>query len=162
MGFDELVTVKSRNGEARLRQSYPSITESCDRPVFEGTTGLSPSETRTRFLGHSLEVPVSTEMLGRVMNSFGEPIDGHPRFFTEEKRDVNGYPLNPVSREYPKEFIQTGISAIDGLCSLVADRNCQFSAVQVLRTMNLRLKSLGKPRFAAEAKTSTLSSLQWV
>ena len=53
------------------------------------------------------------------MNSFGEPIDGHPRFFTEEKRDVNGYPLNPVAREYPKEFIQTGISAIDGLCSLV-------------------------------------------
>jgi V/A-type H+-transporting ATPase subunit B len=58
-------------------------------------------------------------MLGRVMNSFGEPIDGYPRFFTEEKRDVNGYPLNPTAREYPRDFIQTGISAIDGLCSLV-------------------------------------------
>ena len=64
-------------------------------------------------------MPVSTEMLGRVMNSYGEPIDGHPRFFTEEKRDVNGFPLNPVSREYPRDFIQTGISAIDGLTSIV-------------------------------------------
>ena len=58
-------------------------------------------------------------MLGRIMNSFGEPIDGHPRYFTEEKRDVNGFPLNPNAREYPKDFIQTGISAIDGLTSLV-------------------------------------------
>ena len=118
VGYDELVTVRTQNGETRLGKVIEVSTKAVIVQVFEGTTGLSPAETRTRFLNHSLEVPVSTEMLGRVMNSFGEPIDGHPRFFTEEKRDVNGYPLNPVSREYPKEFIQTGISAIDGLCSL--------------------------------------------
>ena len=119
VGYDELVAVKTQNGETRLGKVIQVTQKAVTVQVFEGTTGLSPSETRTRFLGHSLEVPVSTEMLGRVMNSFGEPIDGHPRFFTEEKRDVNGFPLNPVAREYPKEFIQTGISAIDGLTSLV-------------------------------------------
>jgi V/A-type H+-transporting ATPase subunit B len=119
VGYDELVAVKTRTGETRLGKVIQVTQKAVLVQVFEGTTGLSPAETRTRFLGHSLEVPVSTEMLGRVMNSFGEPIDGHPRFFTEEKRDVNGYPLNPVAREYPKEFIQTGISAIDGLTSLV-------------------------------------------
>src|SRR5512140_3529668 len=119
VGYDELVSVKMPDGETRLGSVIEVTAKAVTVQVLEGTTGLSASETRTRFLGRPLEVPVSTEMLGRVMNSFGESIDGHPRFFTEENRDVNGYPLNPVSREYPKEFIQTGISAIDGLCSLV-------------------------------------------
>jgi V/A-type H+-transporting ATPase subunit B len=119
VGFDELVNVISHTGETRLGRVIEVTQKAVAVQVFQGTTGLSLSETRTRFLGKSLEVPVSTEMLGRIMNSFGEPIDGHPRFFTEEKRDVNGYPLNPSAREYPRDFIQTGISAIDGLCSLV-------------------------------------------
>jgi V/A-type H+-transporting ATPase subunit B len=119
VGYDELVSVKTQTGEIRLGKVIQVSQKAVTVQVFEGTTGLSPSATRTRFLGHSLEVPVSTEMLGRVMNSYGEPIDGHPRFFTEEKRDVNGFPLNPTAREYPKDFIQTGVSAIDGLASLV-------------------------------------------
>lgn len=119
VGYDELVSVKTQTGEIRLGKVIQVSQKAVTVQVFEGTTGLSPTATRTRFLGHSLEVPVSTEMLGRVMNSYGEPIDGHPRFFTEEKRDVNGYPLNPTAREYPKDFIQTGVSAIDGLASLV-------------------------------------------
>jgi V/A-type H+/Na+-transporting ATPase subunit B len=119
VGYDELVSVKTPDGETRLGSVIEVTQKAVTVQVFEGTTGLSPSETRTRFLGRPLEVPVSTEMLGRVMDSFGEPIDGHPRFFTEEKRNVNGYPLNPTAREYPRDFIQTGISAIDGLASLV-------------------------------------------
>ncbi len=119
VSFDELVSVKTQTGEMRLGKVIEVTQKAVTVQVFEGTTGLSPSETRTRFLGRPLEVPVSTEMLGRVMNSFGEPIDGHPRFFTEERLDVNGFPLNPTAREYPRDFIQTGISAIDGLTSLV-------------------------------------------
>jgi V/A-type H+-transporting ATPase subunit B len=119
VGYDELVEIKTQTGETRLGKVIEVTQKAVTVQVFEGTTGLSPSETRTRFLGRSLEVPVSTEMLGRVMDSFGEPIDGHPRFFGEEKRDVNGYPLNPTAREYPRDFIQTGISAIDCLTSLV-------------------------------------------
>jgi len=119
IGYDELVEVKTQTGEVRIGKVIEVTQNAATVQVFEGTTGLSPSETRSRFLGHPLEVPVSSEMLGRVMNSFGEPIDGHPRFFGEEKRDVNGYPLNPTAREYPRDFIQTGISAIDCLASLV-------------------------------------------
>ncbi|MGE5574797.1 MAG: V-type ATP synthase subunit B [Ignavibacteria bacterium] len=119
IGFDELVSVKTQTGETRLGRVIEVNQRAVTVQVFKGTTGLSSSETRTRFLGKSLEVPVSTEMLGRVMDSFGEPIDGQPRFFTEEKLDVNGYPLNPTARAYPRDFIKTGISAIDGLTSIV-------------------------------------------
>lgn len=119
VGYDELVAVKTQTGETRLGKVVEVTKRAVTVQVFEGTTGLSPSETRTRFLGKPLEAPVSVEMLGRIMNSFGEPIDGHPRFFAEEKRNVNGNPMNPSAREYPRDFIQTGISSIDCLCSLV-------------------------------------------
>jgi V/A-type H+-transporting ATPase subunit B len=119
VGFDELVSVRTQTGEIRLGRVIQVTQRDVTVQVFEGTTGLSPAETQTRFLGKPLEVPVSTEMLGRIMNSYGDPIDGHPRFFTEERRDVNGLPMNPTAREYPRDFIQTGISAIDGLDCLV-------------------------------------------
>jgi len=119
VGYDELVAIKNQNGETTLGKVIQIMPKAVAIQVFEGTSGLSLTETRIRFLHRPLEIPVSTEMLGRIMNSFGEPIDGYPGFFTEEKRDINGYPLNPVAREYPKEFIQTGISGIDCLSSLV-------------------------------------------
>jgi V/A-type H+-transporting ATPase subunit B len=119
VGYDELVEVIAPNGETRLGKVLKVTQKIAVVQVFEGTTGLSLSETRTRFLGKTLEIPLSTEMLGRVMNSFGEPIDGNPKPFSEEFRDVNGLPLNPTAREYPRDFIQTGISAIDGMSSLV-------------------------------------------
>jgi V/A-type H+-transporting ATPase subunit B len=119
VGYDELVEVITPGGETRLGKVLKVTRKIAVVQVFEGTTGLSLSETRTRFLGKTLEIPVTTEMLGRVMNSFGEPIDGNPKPFSEEFRDVNGLPLNPTAREYPRDFIQTGISAIDGTSSLV-------------------------------------------
>jgi V/A-type H+-transporting ATPase subunit B len=119
VGYDELVEVIAPNGETRLGKVLKVTQKIAVVQVFEGTTGLSLSETRTRFLGKTLEIPLSTEMLGRIMNSFGEPIDGNPKPFSDEFRDVNGLPLNPTAREYPRDFIQTGISAIDGMSSLV-------------------------------------------
>jgi V/A-type H+-transporting ATPase subunit B len=119
VGYDELVEVITPGGEVRLGKVVEITRKIAVVQVFEGTTGLSSTETRSRFLGKPLETPISTEMLGRVLNSFGEPLDGNPKPFTEELRDVNGLPLNPTAREYPLDFIQTGISAIDGLCSLV-------------------------------------------
>jgi len=119
VGYDEVVEVITPSGETRLGKVLEVTRKMAVVQVFEGTTGLSSTETRVRFLGKPLEIPVSTDMLGRIMNSFGEPIDGHPKPFTEELRDVNGVPLNPTAREYPRDFIQTGISAIDGMCSLV-------------------------------------------
>jgi len=119
IGFDELVEVSTPKGEVRRGRVLDVGRGRAIVQVFEGTSGLSSSETRVRFLGEPLKVPVSTEILGRVMNSLGEPIDGGPKPFTEDMRDVNGYPLNPTAREYPRDFIQTGISVIDGMCSLV-------------------------------------------
>ncbi|MCL2256674.1 MAG: V-type ATP synthase subunit B [Candidatus Bathyarchaeota archaeon] len=119
VGYDELAYIKTQNGEIRLGKVIQIMPKAVAVQVFEGTNGLSSTEIYTRFLCRPLEIPVSTDMLGRVMNSFGEPIDGYPCFFVDEKRDINGYPLNPISREYPREFIQTGISGIDCLTSLV-------------------------------------------
>jgi V/A-type H+-transporting ATPase subunit B len=119
VGYDELAYIKTQTGETRLGKVIQIMPKAVAIQVFEGTNGLSSTEIYTRFLCRPLEIPVSTEMLGRVMNSFGEPIDGYPCFFVDEKRDINGHPLNPISREYPREFIQTGISGIDGLSSLV-------------------------------------------
>jgi V/A-type H+-transporting ATPase subunit B len=87
--------------------------------VFEGTASLSLAATRVRFLGRPLEAPVGVEMLGRSFDGRGEPIDGGPPPLTAERRDVNGSPINPVARDYPREFIQTGVSAIDGMNTLV-------------------------------------------
>ena len=147
VGYDEIVRIKTPGGETRLGNVIEVTDKAVTVQVFEGTTGLSTLETRSVFLGRPLEVPVSVEMLGRVMNSFGEPIDGHPRFFTEDRRDVNGNPINPTAREYPRDFIQTGISAIDGLASLVRGQKLPiFSgaglahndlAAQVVRQANI-------------------------
>ena len=83
--------------------------------VFEGTRGISLTNTRTRLRGRPMELAVSEDMLGRTFNGVGEPIDGLGDISSDIRLDVNGKPLNPVTREYPRDYIRTGISAIDGL-----------------------------------------------
>ncbi|MZQ75891.1 MAG: V-type ATP synthase subunit B [Peptoclostridium sp.] len=87
--------------------------------VFEGTSGMSTSNARVYFTGKPLEIALSEDVLGRVFDGVGRPIDGGPQIFSKEKHNVNGNPINPVSREYPRDFIQTGISAIDCLATLI-------------------------------------------
>jgi len=87
--------------------------------IFEGTSGVSTKGTKVKFLGKTLEVPVSEAMLGRIFDGLGRPLDGGPPVIAEEKRDINGFPINPASRAYPEDFIQTGVSAIDGMNTLV-------------------------------------------
>lgn len=119
VGYNELAEVITPDGETRRGRVLEVSRGLAVVEVFEGTSGLSPSATRVRFLGKPLKIPVSTEMLGRVFNGLGEPIDGGPPPFTEDYRDVNGLPINPFARDYPTQFIQTGISAIDGMNTLV-------------------------------------------
>lgn len=119
VGFDELVEVRDEKGEVRRGRVLEINRGVAAVEVFEGTTGLSTTSTSVRFLGKPLTIPLSTEMLGRIFNGLGEPIDGGPIPFTEEYRNVNGLPMNPYSRDYPTQFIQTGISAIDGMDTLV-------------------------------------------
>lgn len=117
--YDELVEIELQNGEMR-RGRVLEISE--DRAVvqlFEGSAGINLRGSKARFLGRPLEIGVSPDMLGRVFDGMGRPKDNGPRIIPEKRADINGIPLNPVARDYPSEFIQTGISSIDGLNTLV-------------------------------------------
>ena len=119
VAYDELVEVLTPEGDSRLGQVLDVTASSALVQIFGGTDALSRSATRSRFLGHSLHIPVAKEMLGRVFDGLGRPKDGLPLPLTREYRDVNGEPVNPYSREYPRDFIQTGISSIDLMNTLV-------------------------------------------
>ena len=117
--YDELVEIELKNGEMRRGKVLEVSGSSALVQLFEGSTGININEGKVRFTGHSLELPVSTDMLGRVFDGLGRPKDGGPKIIPEARKDINGNPINPAARDYPSEFIQTGISAIDGLNTLV-------------------------------------------
>lgn len=119
VAFDEIVEIELPNGEKRRGRVLDVSKERAVVQVFEGTTGITSLGTTVRFLGETLEIGVSEDMLGRIFNGLGDPIDGGPKIVAADKRDINGSPLNPAARAYPKDFIQTGISAIDGMNTLV-------------------------------------------
>lgn len=119
VGFDELVEIGDPAGGRRLGRVLDVSETRAVIQVMEGTTGLSHHTVRSRFLGTSLRMPVSRSMLGRMFDGLGRPLDGGPAPLSPDSRDVNGLPINPYAREYPREFIQTGLSAIDGMNSLV-------------------------------------------
>jgi len=115
---EEMVEIKTE-GHTRLGRIIEIYGDICVIQVFEGTRGLSLTNSRSRLTGHPLYMPLSKELLGRILNGMGRPIDGFGEIYPEFKRDVNGYAINPVSRRYPKDFIQTGISSIDCLTTLI-------------------------------------------
>ena len=119
VNFDELVDIEMQTGERRRGRVIEIEEGRAMVQLFEGSTGINLESTSVRFLGRPLELGVSEDMVGRAFNGLGEPIDDGPAIIPEEKRDVNGTAINPVSRDYPSEFIQTGISTIDGLNTLV-------------------------------------------
>ncbi|MHA1506159.1 MAG: V-type ATP synthase subunit B [Candidatus Asgardarchaeia archaeon] len=117
--YGEIVEVELPNGERRKGTVIDSALGKAVVEVYEGTQGISKESASVRFLGETLKLPVSLDMLGRVFNGSGEPIDGGEMYIPEDLYDIHGAPINPYSREYPDEFIQTGISVIDGLNTLV-------------------------------------------
>ena len=119
VGYDELVEIRDPAGNQRLGRVLDISEAQAVVQVLEGTTGLSTQNIRTRFLGESFRLPVTRQMLGRVFDGLGRPIDGGPPPLSADRRDVNGLPINPFARRYPREFIQTGLSAIDGMNALV-------------------------------------------
>jgi len=119
VGYNELAEIVDAKGRVRLGMVLESSEGAAVIQVFEGTTGLSIPETRVRFRGEPLKFGVGTEILGRVFNGLGVPIDSGPPPMVEEMMDVNGLPINPTARLYPRKCIQTGISAIDGMNALV-------------------------------------------
>ena len=117
--YNETVSVRDRNGEKRLGRVIDMNEKAAVVQIFGSTTGIDLEESSYEFLDSPLELRVGEELLGRVFNGLGEPIDGYPEIISSEFVNVNGNPINPYSRSYPQDFIQTGISAIDGMNSLV-------------------------------------------
>ena len=117
--YDELAEIELPDGTIRRCKVLEVNGDTAVVQLFESSAGINLADSKVRFLGHPLQLGVSGDMLGRVFNGMGQPIDGGPDILAEEYRDINGLPMNPAARDYPNEFIQTGISSIDGLNTLV-------------------------------------------
>lgn len=117
--YDELGEIELPNGDVRRCKVLEVNGDSAVVQLFEASAGINLKDSKIRFLGHPLELSVSEDMLGRVFNGMGQPIDGGPAILAADHRDINGLAMNPAARDYPNEFIQTGISTIDGLNTLV-------------------------------------------
>lgn len=117
--FDELVEIQTSDGEKRLGKVLEVGNGKAIVQVFEGTTGLSIAGTQAKFVGKVMDLPVSEQLLGRVFDGLGKPKDGLPDPIADKFLDINGEPMNPEQREYPRDFIQTGVSVIDGMLTLV-------------------------------------------
>ncbi len=119
VSYDEVVEIQDSRGQLRRGRVLEVGQGFAVVQVFAGSTGLSIDGTRVRFLGNTLHIPVADEMLGRIFDGLGNPIDGGPEPLTDVYRDVNGQPINPTARIYPRDYIQTGISTIDGVNTLL-------------------------------------------
>ncbi len=117
--YDELAEIELPSGEVRRCKVLEVNGDKAVVQLFESSSGINLAESKVRFLGHGMQLGVSPDMLGRVFDGMGRPIDDGPEILAERYEDINGLPMNPAARDYPNEFIQTGISAIDGLNTLV-------------------------------------------
>ncbi|MBS3989748.1 MAG: V-type ATP synthase subunit B [Dethiobacter sp.] len=117
--FGELAEIELKDGSTRRGRVLEVNDDKALVQIFEGTSGMSVSGSKVRFLGKGIELPVSMDMLGRVFDGLGRPRDNGPKIIPEQRLDINGLPLNPYARNFPSEFIQTGVSTIDGLNTLV-------------------------------------------
>ena len=117
--YNELGEIEFASGEKRRCKVLEIDGTNAMVQLFESSTGINPQDSKVRFLGRAMELGVSEDMLSRVFDGLGRPIDGGPEILPDKRMDVNGLPMNPAARNYPQEFIQTGVSAIDGLNTLV-------------------------------------------
>ncbi len=119
VSYGEVVEIETPSGEKRRGQVLEASEGRAVVQVFEGTRGIDTSKTKVRFTGETVKIPVSIEMLGRIFDGTGRPIDKGPEIIAEKELDIHGNPMNPTAREFPRDFIQTGISTIDGMNTLV-------------------------------------------
>ena len=135
--YDELGEIELASGEKRRCKVLEIDGGNALVQLFESSTGINLSNSKVRFLGRTMELGVSEDMLGRVFDGLGNPIDGGPEILPEERRDINGLPMNPAARSYPQEFIQTGVSAIDCLNTLVRGQKLPIFSASGLPHANL-------------------------
>lgn len=138
--YDELGEIELSNGEIRRCKVLEVNGDTALVQLFESSTGINLAESKVRFLGKSLDFGVSPDILGRVFNGMGKPIDQGPDIIPTKRLDINGAPINPAAREYPAEFIQTGVSAIDGLNTLVRGQKLPIFSGSGLPHANLAVQ----------------------
>ncbi len=138
--YDELGEIELANGEVRKCKVLEVNGNTALVQLFESATGINLAESKVRFLGKSLDFGVSPDILGRVFDGMGNPMDGGPAIIPEKRLDINGAPINPAAREYPAEFIQTGVSAIDGLNTLVRGQKLPIFSASGLPHANLAVQ----------------------
>lgn len=148
--YDEVVEIRLEDGSQRLGRVVEIAGKRVVVQVFEGTKGLSMKNTRTKFRGKSVELALSPEMLGRVFSGAGKPIDGLGEIFPEKFADINGYPLNPVSRTYPRNYINTGISSIDALMTLIRGQKLPIFSGSGLSHNKLAVQIVRQSKIAEE------------
>ena len=135
--YNELGEIELQNGEKRRCKVLEVNGSNALVQLFENATGINLDNSKVRFLGRSMELGVSEDMLGRVFDGLGRPIDDGPAILPAQRRDINGLPINPAASNYPQEFIQTGISAIDGLNTLVRGQKLPIFSASGLPHANL-------------------------
>lgn len=151
VAFDEIVEMKLSSGEKRLGRVIELHEDIAVVQVFEGTSGISLTNVSSRFTGKPLTMPLSKEVLGRVFNGIGKPIDAFGPIYPEVEIDVNGKPINPISRVYPRNFIQTGISSIDGLATLIRGQKLPIFSGNGIPHDNLAAQIVKQAKLADEA-----------
>ena len=150
ISYDEMAEIKLDDGTRRLARVVEVEKDRAVLQVFEGTKGLSLVNTTTSFQGKPMELALSTEMLGRIFSGAGKPIDGLGEIFPEKYRDINGSPLNPVSRTYPRNYINTGISSIDALTTLIRGQNLPIFSGSGLSHNKLAVQIVRQAKIADE------------
>lgn len=149
--FDEMVEIRLEDGTSRQGRIVQIQGDRIVVQVFEGTNTLSLTNTRTRLTGHPMEVALSPEIVGRIFNGAGKPIDGLGEVFPEKKYDINGSPINPVSRIYPQNYINTGISTIDTLMTLIRGQKLPIFSGSGMSHNELAVQIVRQAKIADEA-----------
>ena len=151
VSYDEIAQIKLDDGTTRLGRVVEVSEDKAVLQVFEGTKGLSLKNTNTKFEGKPLEMPLSKEILGRIFNGAGKPIDDLGEIYPEKYADVNGKPLNPVSRTYPRNYIRTGISSIDALMTLIRGQKLPIFSGSGLSHNKLAVQIVRQAQIAEES-----------
>lgn len=151
VGYDEVAQIRLNDGTERVGRIVEISGEKAVLQVFEGTKGLSLKNTKTKFTGRPMELALSEEMLGRVFSGSGKPIDGLGDIYPEKFEDINGKPLNPVSRTYPRNYIRTGISSIDCLMTLIRGQKLPIFSGSGLSHNKLAVQIVRQAKIADES-----------
>lgn len=160
--YDEMGEIELVNGERRRCKVLEIDGGNAMVQLYEASTGINLDSSKVRFLGRTMELGVSEDMLSRMFDGMGKPIDGGPDILPEKRMDINGLPMNPAARSYPEEFIQTGVSAIDGLNTLVRGQKLPIFSASGLPHANLAAQIARQARFAAPTGPSPLCLQPWV